>query len=206
MIEDKTMENNNPLHNSTRISTRNHEQSDDDRRFVSAILSTSMTNDRTENIQEENHYDEKNNQLEFNFDKRKFDETHSNHDNNLFSTMKIPDDSFPNSFNEQMIHINGTPQISIHRDSHDSLLHGDQEILIQINTATSSTDDLSIVTHHLSSSAFHSKDSALGLSDDNLNCLPTNPLITTLEDDNEHQISSLSLTIPSSQSKYDFNH
>ncbi|UJR26376.1 hypothetical protein I4U23_007709 [Adineta vaga] len=68
-----------------------------------------------------------------------------------------------------------------HTDSHDSLLQPDHH-MNNINTAASSTDDLS-TTHQLSSSVFHSKDSALGLSDDNLHYLQTNP--QPIKDDDE---------------------
>ena len=76
-----------------------------------------------------------------------------------------------------------------------------------MNTATSSTDDLS-ATNQLSSSAFHSKDSALGLSDDNLNYLSTNQLLLMHDDDDDDErpqrlLSPSLLTVPSArQSKY----
>ncbi|CAF1116738.1 unnamed protein product [Adineta steineri] len=74
-----------------------------------------------------------------------------------------------------------------HTDSHDSLLQPDHLIMNHINTAASSTDDLS-TTNQLSSSVFHSKDSALGLSDDNLNGLQTNPhIINDDDDDNDNE-------------------
>lgn len=76
-----------------------------------------------------------------------------------------------------------------HTDSHDSLLQPDlhHPMMNNGNTAASSTDDLSS-THQLSSSVFHSKDSALGLSDDNLHYLQTNPhLLNVVDDDDEDE-------------------
>jgi hypothetical protein len=116
------------------------------------------------------------------------------------------------------VSVNAGNSSSAPTTSHDSLLRTDREIIIHIDTATSSTDDLSL-THQLSSSAFHSKDSALGLSDDNLNCLPSSQLFIRLSDDDDDdnddddggdggvdeqrtQIPALSLAIPPSQSKY----
>ena len=89
-------------------------------------------------------------------------------------------------------------------NSHDSLLQNDNDLLIPIDITVSSTDDLSLIPPQLSSSAFHSKDSALGLSDDNLNQSPTfQPIliVPVQSEENYQQSSSLSLTIPSSQSK-----
>lgn len=89
-------------------------------------------------------------------------------------------------------------------NSHDSLLQNDNDLLIPIDVTVASSDDLSILPPQLSSSAFHSKDSALGLSDDNLDQPTTfQPiLIVPVQfDENYEQISSLSLPIPSSQSK-----
>ena len=63
-------------------------------------------------------------------------------------------------------------------NSHDSLLQSDPH---QFNpTSTSSTDDLTR-TNPLLFSTFHSKDSALGLSDDHLNQTPS-IIEETLED------------------------
>jgi hypothetical protein len=73
------------------------------------------------------------------------------------------------------------------------------------HTAASSTDDLS-TTHHLSLSAFHSKDSALGSSDDNLNRVQTHKsIIIDDDDDDDHQhqqISSSPLKVQHDKSKY----
>jgi len=80
------------------------------------------------------------------------------------------------------------PQSNQHTNSHDSLLQVDYDHHHRdpINTATSSTDDLSTM-NHLSASVFHSKDSALGLSDDNLNIPQTNQFQTTDDDDEQEQ-------------------
>ncbi|CAF0928389.1 unnamed protein product [Rotaria sordida] len=64
-------------------------------------------------------------------------------------------------------------------NSHDSLNQSDHHI----DTTTSSIDDLT-KTNQFLTSIFHSKDSALGLSDDNLNNLQTNQLI--IFDDNHN--------------------
>lgn len=77
-----------------------------------------------------------------------------------------------------------TPSQPQHTDSHDSLLQPDHHNMNNINTAASSTDDLS-TTHQLSSSVFHSKDSALGLSDDNLHYVQTNPALIKDDDDDD---------------------
>ncbi|CAF4133646.1 unnamed protein product [Rotaria socialis] len=86
----------------------------------------------------------------------------------------MPDESSPSPFSFfEGFHYRESQQ-NQHANSHDSLLQPDHiPIMSTINTAASSSDDLSS-THQLLSSAFHSKDSALGLSDDNLNCLQTN--------------------------------
>ncbi|CAM4771306.1 unnamed protein product [Rotaria magnacalcarata] len=71
--------------------------------------------------------------------------------------------------------------------SHDSLNQSDHHI----DTAASSIDDLT-KTNQLLTSTFHSKDSALGLSDDNLNRTQSNELI--IFEDNEQQHTSLLIT------------
>ncbi|CAF3616162.1 unnamed protein product [Rotaria sp. Silwood1] len=75
-------------------------------------------------------------------------------------------------------------------NSHDSLNQSDHNI----DTTASSTDDLT-QTNQFLTSTFHSKDSALGLSDDNLNYLQTNQLIILDDNDNNNNnqqyISSL---------------
>jgi len=58
-------------------------------------------------------------------------------------------------------------------NSHDSLLQSDHP---NFNTTTSSIDDLPQI-NQLLSSTFYSRDSALGLSDDNLNNTQSNELI-----------------------------
>ncbi len=74
-------------------------------------------------------------------------------------------------------------------NSHDSLLQ------THLNTTTtSSTDDLTRTNQFLSST-FHSKDSALGLSDDHLNKIQSNELIIqehiSLEDKSKFSCSFL---------------
>ena len=89
-------------------------------------------------------------------------------------------------------------------NSHDSLLQNDHDLLIPLDITVASNDDLTMLPPQLSSSAFHSKDSALGLSDDNLDQSSTFqplPIVPLQSNENYEQISSLSLTIPSSQSK-----
>jgi hypothetical protein len=68
-------------------------------------------------------------------------------------------------------------------NSHHSLLQSNDP---NINIKTSSIDDLTRTNQFLSST-FHSKDSALGLSDDNLNQIQSNELIIQ----EQHRISSL---------------
>lgn len=92
------------------------------------------------------------------------------------------------------------PQTSQHKNSHDSLLQPDYNLMDNINTTASSTDDLS-TTHQLSSSVFHSKDSALGLSDDNLNILQTTNQDLIHDDDDDVQHPLLIIT-QDNQSKY----
>ena len=93
------------------------------------------------------------------------------------------------------------PQQNQHTNSHDSLLQPDYHLGDHINTTASSTDDLS-TTHQLSSSVFHSKDSALGLSDDNLNLPQTNQFIVI--DDDEDDDDQQRLPIQDDQSKFFF--
>jgi len=68
-------------------------------------------------------------------------------------------------------------------NSHHSLLQSNDP---NINIKTSSIDDLTRTNQFLSST-FHSKDSALGLSDENLNQIQSNELIIQ----EQHRISSL---------------
>lgn len=75
-------------------------------------------------------------------------------------------------------------------NSHDSLLQSDQINLNQ--TATSSTDDLTRTNQCFSFSTFRSKDSALGLSDDNLN-------------QDEHELKTSSLNLFQDKSKFYLN-
>ena len=76
--------------------------------------------------------------------------------------------------------------------SHDSFLPSDQ----QMDTATSSTDDLT-KTNQFFSSNFYSKDSALDLSDDNFH----RPPISDNDDDQERIVPSNKLQ---DKSKLDF--
>jgi hypothetical protein len=94
----------------------------------------------------------------------------------------MTDDSSNFSFYDESPYRESQPP-QAHTDSHDSLLQPDHHIMDTINTTASSTDDLS-TTHQLSSSVFHSKDSALGLSDDNLNVPSKNPF-TIMDDDDD---------------------
>jgi len=73
---------------------------------------------------------------------------------------------------------NISKQIEFHysSNSHDSLLQSDHQNIDPTTTARSSIDDLTRTNQFLSST-FHSKDSALGLSDDNLNHQQLNELI-----------------------------
>lgn len=99
----------------------------------------------------------------------------------------VPDDSSTFSFYEEFPYHDTQPaqHQQTHTNSHDSLLQADYHLLDTTNTAASSTDDLSTTTHQLSASVFHSKDSALGLSDDNLNLPSTNPFL--IKDDDEEE-------------------
>ncbi|CAF3459631.1 unnamed protein product [Rotaria socialis] len=72
-------------------------------------------------------------------------------------------------------------------NSHDSLNQSDHHI----DTAASSIDDLT-KTNQFLTSTFYSKDSALGLSDDNLDRTQSNELI--IFEDNEQQDTSLLIT------------
>ncbi len=117
----------------------------------------------------------------------------------------MPDDSSTFSFYEEFHY--REPQQNQHTNSHDSLLQPDHHLMDNMNTTASSTDDLS-TTHQLSSSVFHSKDSALGLSDDNLNGLQTNQFIIIDDDEEEDDdqqeqiLSSSSFIEQPNQSKY----
>lgn len=71
-------------------------------------------------------------------------------------------------------------------NSHDSLNQSDNNI----DTAASSIDDLTKANQFLTST-FHSKDSALGLSDDNLNFTQSNELTVFEHDNKQHHTSSL---------------
>lgn len=129
-----------------------------------------------------------------------------------FIQVVMPDESLPSSFSSfEGFHYRES-QSNQHTNSHDSLLQPDHNpIMDNINTATSSSDDLSS-SRQLSSSAFHSKDSALGLSDDNLNCIQSKPFIIKTnynhnydeEDDYDHghdlqQQDQVSLSLSSTQ-------
>jgi hypothetical protein len=75
-------------------------------------------------------------------------------------------------------------QFQYYTNSHDSLLQSDHHI----DTATSSMDDLT-KPNHLLLSTFHSKDSALDLSDDHLD-RPQLSEVTSLDDDQQQGSSS----------------
>ena len=105
-----------------------------------------------------------------------------------FIQVFVPDDSSTFSFDEELPYRESQQQQQqqTHTNSHDSLLQPDYHLMDTMNTAASSTDDLS-TTHQLSASVFHSKDSALGLSDDNLNLPSTNPFLIKDEDEEEEE-------------------
>jgi hypothetical protein len=188
VINKETMQNNHLHHYTT---GPNHSRSNDENVFLSnpTINTDAETVDEKEQSSDEKH-------IETGAD------SDDKNDNKLLIQVAIPDDSSTLSFYDDF-------QQDQHRNSHDSLLQPDHHIMDNINTTASSTDDLS-ATRHLSSSVCHSKDSALGLSDDNLNCLQTNQFIIINndddddddDDDQEHQILSSSLPIQHDQSKY----
>ena len=174
-----------------------------------------MKNNDVEKVEEREHNDQKHIEIRVVDNDNKSSRSSSNSSDKSFQQVTMPDESSPSFFDDRYPYADHPPpqQQSGHTNSHDSLLQADHDLLPHLNTAASSTDDLSLVTHHLSASAFHSKDSALGLSDDNLNYVPSNPLITMPDDDDddededddgegEHQISLPSLSISPSQSKY----
>lgn len=158
--------------------------------------STTTNNDSVEKVNDEReqHVDDVDDDDNNSDDDR--DEKHHQMDSNPIDDKPSMIDISRRSFapNETPIQITLT-------NSHDSLLQNETDLLIPIETTASSTDDLSIMPQQLSSSAFHSKDSALGLSDDNLDQSATFQLISYPPDENHEQISALSLTIRSSQSK-----
>ncbi|CAF4129395.1 unnamed protein product, partial [Rotaria sp. Silwood2] len=95
------------------------------------------------------------------------------------------DDTIPNKI--PTINTNDLPSYIVYEkfqyssNSHDSLDQSDHHI----DTTTSSIDDLT-KTNQFLTSTFYSKDSALGLSDDNLNYLQTNQLIIFDDDNNNN--------------------
>ena len=122
-------------------------------------------------------------------DDEKHIQTELANDNKPLIQVFVPDDSSTYSFYEDFPYRDSQQQHAnqqTHTNSHDSLLQADYHPLDTMNTANSSTDDLSTTTtHQLSASVFHSKDSALGLSDDNLNLPSTNPFL--IKDDDEEE-------------------
>ena len=200
--------------NSSAGGTDHFHQNDDEHVFLSTAM---MTNNNVEKVEEREHNDQKQIEIRVVDDddekNNKSSRSCSNSSDKSFQQVTMPDESSPSFFDDRYSDSDHhqQQQQSLHTNSHDSLLQVDHDLITHMNTAASSTDDLSLVTHHLSASAFHSKDSALGLSDDNLNYVPSNPLITMPDeddddddddDDGEHQTSLPSLSIPPSQSKY----
>lgn len=161
-------------HNSSTTNT-DHIQSDDENFSFANIMNTN----NVDKVEEKEHADEKHIENEV--------------DNKPLIQIEIPDDSSSFSFYEGF-HSRESSQQHQHTDSHDSLLQPDHLTMNNINTAASSTDDLS-TTHQLSASVFHSKDSALGLSDDHLNKIQSNELIIqehiSLEDKSKFSCSFL---------------
>ncbi|CAF1306271.1 unnamed protein product [Adineta steineri] len=207
VINERTMQNNNFYNDKTSAINTDYSHSDDENFSFSNIMNKNNV-DKVEEKEHDVDDDEKHIEIEI--------------DNNKpLIQLETPNDSSAFSYYEefhsramQQHHqqLQQQPQQvqqqqQQHTDSHDSLLQTDHLIMNHINTAASSTDDLS-TTNQLSSSVFHSKDSALGLSDDNLNGLQTNPhIINDDDDDNDNvddddddddlqrQISSSSLQI-----------
>ncbi len=191
MINKETMQNNSLQHHTTSIANTDHFHSDDE----NSSLSNPTTNSDAGKVEEKEHSN----------DEKHIEIGDDNKNDKPLIQVAIPDDSSTFSFFEEFHYRESQPQQ--HANSHDSLLLPDHHTMNNINTTASSTDDLS-TTHQLSSSVFHSKDSALGLSDDNLNCLQTKQSIIIDEDDDDdddddqqQQILSLSLPIQNDQSK-----
>ena len=171
----------------------------DDKNFS---LSNMMNSNDVEKVDEREHHDEGKN-IEIRTD-------NDNKSDSLLISVVMPDDSASFSFYNEPHY--REMQSYQHANSHDSLIQPDHREMNNMSRTASSTDDLS-VTHQLSSSAFHSKDSALGLSDDNITCPQTNPIIIKDDDDDadhnhnnqqqqqQQQVSSLSATLHS-KSKY----
>jgi hypothetical protein len=195
VINKETMQNNYFHHHTTSTVNTDHFESDEEH----SSLSNPTTNIDAENVEEKGQgNDEEHIEIGLDNDKQ--------NDKPLIQ-VAMPDDSSTFSFCEDFHYRES--QHHQHTNSHDSLLQPDHHIMDNIKTTASSTDDLS-TTHQLSSSVFHSKDSALGLSDDNLNCLQTNQIII-MDDDNDddddddeqqEQILSSSLPVQQDQSKY----
>jgi hypothetical protein len=206
VINSKAMQNNYLHHRSTTNTVAVDDSPDcfhHDDELV--FLSTTTKDNDVDKVEEKEHDDQKH--IEIDKNKQKNNRFTNNHDHNSndksFQSIVMPDESSTFSYYEEYQY--PEQQQHTHANSHDSLLQTDHEMLMPIHTtgaSSSSTDDLSLVTPNLSLSAFHSKDSALGLSDDNLNCVRSNPLNTIPTDDDEQQISSSSLAMPTSQSKY----
>lgn len=188
------MQSNYHHHHHTTTSTNTDHIHSDDEKFSFANI---MNNNNIDKVEEKEHNDGDD------------DEKHIENevDNKPLIQVERSDDSSSFTCYEELHR--REPQQHQHTDSHDSLLQSDHRTMNNINTAASSIDDLS-TTHHLSSSVFHSKDSALGLSDDNLNCLQANQYIIMDDDDDEddeddddlHQQISTSLRIQHDKSKY----
>ncbi|WP_317205558.1 hypothetical protein [Janthinobacterium sp.] len=169
------------------------------------LLSSAPTNPDVERVDAREHHDRKHAEIRDDEDKSSNSSSHidgTTHDD-LSLPVPMSNESCTHSFYDEFPYTDQQ-----HNHSHDSLLQLDHGTLIHLNTATSSTDDLS-ATNQLSSSAFHSKDSALGLSDDNLNYLSTNQLLLMHDDDDDddrqqpQRLSPSLLTVPSTrQSKY----
>ena len=177
------------LHHHTTTTTNTDQFHSVDENFS---LSNTTNNNDAEKVKEKEHEGDE-----------KHIETGADNDNkNDKPVIQVVHDSSGFSFYDEEFHYR-EPQQQQYTDSHDSLLQPDHHLMNKTHTAASSTDDLS-TTNHLSSSAFHSKDSALGLSDDNLNRVQTNKSITIDDDDDDQQqVSSLSLQGQHDKSKYE---
>lgn len=191
MINEETMQNNHIHHYTT---STDHSHSNDE----TFSLSNPTISIDAEKVDEKEHGNDE-----------KYIEIGADNDNRTDKSLTQPpisNESSTFSFHETFYTFE--PHQHPHTDSRDSLLQTDLHIIDNMNTTASSTDDLS-TTHQLSSSVFHSKDSALGLSDDNLNCLQTNHFLIMDDDDddnnnnnNEQQEQILSSISQHNQSKY----
>ena len=192
------MQSNYRYNHTANTANTDHFHIDDDNFSFSNVMNI---NDVEKVDEREHHDDEKN--IEIGTD-------NDNKSDSLPISAVIPDDSASFSFYNELSY--REIQSYQHANSHDSLIQPDRREMNKMSRAASSTDDLSI-TYHLSSSAFHSKDSALGLSDDNITCPETNQIIIKSDDgddDNNHdhqqqkqqqqQVSSLS--VQHNKSKY----